>query len=119
MDTATANEFVASLKDDEKLQMLANLAYHLTIVARDTYAVDGGVKDPKRLRALNEVQHRMLAILRSLGRRTSEPQTSDEALVAIFFGPRDDRTLAGQLAFAFDQAAALTSQRSEVIRASS
>ncbi|HVA44843.1 MAG TPA: hypothetical protein VNH11_00525 [Pirellulales bacterium] len=112
MDLVAANEFFASLKPDDKLQMLANLAYYLTIVARDTYGADGGVKDSKRLRSLIEVQHRTLAMLCSLVSGTSASRMPDEAIVTLFLGPRDDRALAALLAFTFKQAAALTSQRS-------
>lgn len=120
MDSVTANEFLASLKHDEKLLMLANIAYHLTEVARDTYSLDGGVDNPKRLRSINEVQHRTLAALRDLASGITEPRMSDEAIVALFFEERDDRTLASLLAFAFDRAARQTNQRSgEAVKASS
>lgn len=118
MDSATANEYFASLKHDEKVLMLANVAYNLTIAARDTYSVDGGVAEPGRLRGLNEVQHHTLAVLRALACGTSEPRMSDEEVVTMFLRPREDRALVALLAFAFDQAAAQTSQRSdEVVKA--
>lgn len=115
MDSASANEFFASLKHDEKLLMLANLAYYLTIVARDTYSPDGGVDDPKRLRVLNEVQHRTLAVLRTLACGASEPLMSDQAIVTMFIGQRDDRTLAALLAFAFNQASSQTAHKRDAV----
>lgn len=106
MDSTSATEFVASLSNGEKLRLLAHLSYNLTIVARDTYGADGDVKDARRLRALNEVQHRILAALRSLTAGHEESRMPDEALLAMFFVPRDDKPLSGLLEFAFEQAMA-------------
>ena len=120
MDSGTAIEFWASLKHDEKLLMLANIAYNLTIVARDTYSLDGGVENPKRLRTLNEVQHRTLAALRDFACGTAQARMSDEAIAEQFFGPCEDRDLGALLAFAFEHAAEQTNQRSqEAIKAPS
>lgn len=84
--------------------MLADVAYHLTIFARDTYDDHGGVKDAKRLRSLNEVQHRALANLRALAGGESA-RMSDDAFVAMFFAQREDKTLGRWLIAAFDKAA--------------
>src|SRR4051812_24427496 len=44
----------------EKALLLARLSHQLTIAARDTYTVGSdGVDDPARLRAFNEIQHRV------------------------------------------------------------
>lgn len=105
MDQTTGTELFASLKDEDKVQMLANLTYHLTIIARDTYDDHGDVKDTKRLRSLNEVQHRALASLRALVGGQSGARMSDDALVAMFFAQREDKTLGRLLVSAFDKAA--------------
>lgn len=105
MDQTTGTQFFVSLTNDEKLQVLADLTYNLTIIARDTYDDNGDVKDAKRLRSLNEVQHRALAALRALAAGQSRARMSDDALVAMFFAQRDDKPLSRLLALAFEKAA--------------
>ena len=46
-----------------QILLLAKLANRLTIVARDTYDLQGGVADEVRLKAVNEAQHRILSQL--------------------------------------------------------
>jgi len=49
-----------SLKDDEKIQLIALTIEHLTIIARDTYiAGSEEVSDSVRLRHFNELQHQI------------------------------------------------------------
>lgn len=104
MDQTTGTELFTSLKHEDKVQMLADLTYHLTIIARDTYDDHGGIKDTQRLRSLNEVQHRALANLRALAAGQSGARMSDDALVAMFFAHREDTTLTRWLISAFEKA---------------
>ncbi|HJT30845.1 MAG TPA: hypothetical protein VJ783_02180 [Pirellulales bacterium] len=106
MDQTSATALFASLAEDKRLSMLANLSYQLTIVARDTYGADGAVKDAKRLRAVNEIQHRLTAALRTLAQGGNGHGIPNDLLAVLFFAERDDATLARLLAFAFEQAAA-------------
>ena len=54
----------SSLEVEEKISVLARLALELTILARDTYAVDSeSVLKPGQLRAYNEIQHKLLGQL--------------------------------------------------------
>ena len=55
-----------ALDRKEQMLMLAKLADRLTLMARDTYDLEGGVADNVRLRAFNEAQHRILAQLLGL-----------------------------------------------------
>lgn len=104
MNTESAAEFLSSLQRDQKLRMLARLSHSLTIVARDTYDPDGGVTVPSRLRALNEVQHHTSsAVISLIDGRTVPP---DEAIAAMYLARRDDSTLSGLLAYAFESSAA-------------
>jgi hypothetical protein len=51
-----------SLSDKARLEILAGLAHELTICARDTYEVGTDeVRDPRDLRAYNELLHRVTA----------------------------------------------------------
>lgn len=117
MDQASATALFATLGMDKKLPMLANLSYQLTVVGRDTYGAEGTVKDAKRLRAVNEIQHRLTAALRALTEGGNCGGLPDDALAALFFAQRDDETLARLLTFAFARAAA-TVLRSHLPRAS-
>lgn len=103
MDLASATSLLASLDNGDKLRMLADLAYHLTIVARDAYN-ESGIADPGRLRSLNEIQHRVLGKLRSLA-TDSDAGLPDDALATMFFTRRDDVALSSLLAYAFERAA--------------
>lgn len=104
MDQRTGTELFASLKQDDKVQMLADITYHLTIIARDTYDDSADVNDTERLRSLNEVQHRALANLRALTAGQTA-RMSDDAVVAMFFAQREDKTLGKWLVSVFDKAA--------------
>ena len=54
----------SSLEVEEKISVLARLALELTILARDTYAVDSeSVLKPGQLRAYNDIQHKLLGQL--------------------------------------------------------
>ena len=50
-----------NLRDQQRL--LAILAFEFTIVARGAYAIGEGIENPARIRAINEMQHRLLATL--------------------------------------------------------
>jgi hypothetical protein len=50
----------AKLTPSERAIVLARFAFELTIVARDTYVLGSEqMRYPERLRALNEIQHRV------------------------------------------------------------
>lgn len=105
MDQESGTALYIALNHNEKLQMLASIGFNLTVAARDTYDDEGGVRDTQRLRSLTEVQHRCLARLRTMLADQSQARMSDDAFVAMFFAPRDDKPLSRLLAFAFEQAA--------------
>ena len=57
-------EWLASLSDAEKISFLVDLGRNLTVAGRSSYEVQGeGLDRPHQLRAVNEVQHRVLACL--------------------------------------------------------
>lgn len=56
-----------SEKIEGQILFLSAVLVELTIFARDTYALDGvGVSDPIRLRAFNELSHKITSHLRKL-----------------------------------------------------
>jgi hypothetical protein len=101
------NVFVSYSSEDKK-EFLAHLIYDLTVVARDSYAVeDDGLSNPQRVRIINEVQHRVSAFLWALLR--NDPQRyPDDILVRIILEHPDDNDLQHQLNESF---ARLTSHR--------
>ncbi len=82
--------------------------HELTVIARDSYeAGQDGLTDPRRVRRVNEVQHRVSAFLWALLRR--DPQRyPDGVLIKIVLEQPDDGTFEQQLREAF---AKLTVQR--------
>lgn len=95
-----------SLPPVSQIEILARLAHELTIVGRDTYHISGsGVREPNRLRFLNEIQHRVTS--HTLALLTSDPgRYPDDVLVSIILGA-DDPELASQVEAAFDRSLSL------------
>jgi hypothetical protein len=92
----------------EKEEFLAHLAYELTIIARDSYeAGENGLTNPRRVRRINEIQHRLSAFLWALLRNDSQ-RYPDEVLVRIVLEQTDDSALERQISEAFTR---LTTQR--------
>ena len=101
MDIADAIAYFSALSLGRKASLLAALAHELTIVARDTY--EAGTENltcPSRMRAINEVQHRLTAFLAALLR--GDPRRyPDDILVRILLEHPGDVVLERQLAEAF------------------
>jgi hypothetical protein len=56
--------FYRSLSASQQQRFLALLAHELTILARGAYSVGGdGIDEPSVIRAINEMQHRLIATL--------------------------------------------------------
>jgi len=54
----------ANITREQQTVVLASYAHSLTVAARDTYtAGKDGVADPRRLRRINEIQHRVVGQL--------------------------------------------------------
>ena len=85
----------------EKEEFLAHLSYELTIVMRDSYEVGvDSLANPQRARRINEVQHRVSALLWASLRH--DLQTfPDEFLVRLVMEHPDDSVLERQLSEAF------------------
>jgi hypothetical protein len=107
MNILDAAAFFSALGPDEKASFLALLAHELTVVARDTYEVGGeGLTNPARMRAVNEVQHRLMSFLVAL--LSGDPRRyPDDILVRIVLENPGDAVLQRQLAAAFGRAMSL------------
>ncbi len=107
----TVDEAIAvfsSYSRAEQKEFLAHLMYELTVIARDNYeAGQDGLTDPRRVRRVNEVQHRVSAFLWALLR--NDPQRyPDDVLIKIILEQPGDGMFEQQLREAF---AKLSAQR--------
>ena len=101
MDTTQLVDQFRSLPPAAQIETLIRLAYALTIVGRDTAYEPGSLelRHPQRLRALNEVQHRICGQVLALLASDSD-RYSDDALASIIL-EQDDPELRRQVAAAF------------------
>jgi hypothetical protein len=80
-------EFTARLESDvpqAKGSFLAKVAYDLTVRARETYELGGhGITEPARLRAINEVMHRLTHRMLKISRGTDVDGSEGEFWQAI------------------------------------
>jgi hypothetical protein len=105
MDMASVGRFLG-LPEREKIEALIHLSHELTILARDTYEPGSTrLSHPSRLRAINEVQHRISGHLLAL-LRNDPGRYPDEVLAQIILGHDDDPELQRQIGYAFSRATA-------------
>lgn len=100
MDTTALMTEYQSLPPAGQIEALVRLAHELTILGRDAYEPSApGLSHPERLRALNEVQHRVIS--HALALLAADPaRYPDEVIVALLL-EHDDRELRRQVAAAF------------------
>ncbi|HZT82453.1 MAG TPA: hypothetical protein VFA26_19650, partial [Gemmataceae bacterium] len=81
-------------------EVLVRLAHELTIAGRDTYdPASPGLRHPNRLRALNEVQHRVTSHVLAL--LAADPGRYPDEVLASIILEQDDPELRRQVAAAF------------------
>ena len=86
---------------EEKKEFLAQLSYELTVVARGCYEVGTeNLTDPRSMRRINEVQHRVSAFLWALLREDTE-RYPDDVLVRIILEHPNDELLGRELTETF------------------
>jgi len=103
LGTRDEGEWLAGLSEQEKAQFLAALIHELTIVARSTYRPQTEeLENPRRMRKVNEIQHRIAACLRQVlsGRGNDEFQVS----IAAWVFEESDPELRELLSWAWAQA---------------
>jgi hypothetical protein len=92
-----AIETFCKYSPQEKIDFLVHISHALTILARDTYAVeDDGLTNPSRLRVINEIQHRVTGFLLAL-RKNDVKRYPDDVLVRIILEHPEDLDLQQQL----------------------
>jgi len=91
------------LTANKQINVLAAFGLNLTIVARDTYVVgELGIHAPERLRAINEIQHRVLAHILALANQ-DDRRYPDDVLLSILLD-QDDEPLRARTLLALDDA---------------
>lgn len=94
----------SALSHEQKLAFLARYGHELTITARDTYVVQSeDVSDPPRLRAINEIQHRVFDHIMALLNQ-NERRFDDQTIVRILLNATASMPLRSQTAYAFERA---------------
>jgi len=84
VDWTTLAGWLAGLDRNEKVTVLARVAHELTMLARDTYEPGTrGVSDPGRLRAINEVMHRLTRRVLSLSRGSGDDWKEEDFWQAL------------------------------------
>jgi hypothetical protein len=103
MEQSEAKRRFQQLSVDSQIVVLAAFGHNLTIAARDTYEFQApGVGAPERLRAINEIQHRVLAHILALTIRDTR-RYPDDVLLSIVL-EHDDEHLQAQALWAFKDA---------------
>jgi hypothetical protein len=103
MDLAEATRRLSALSAQEQLRLLASFGHNLTVAARDTYEFQAtGILEPKRLRQINEIQHRVLAHILALS-KSNEQRYPDDVLISIML-EHDDSHLRAQAVWAYEDA---------------
>jgi hypothetical protein len=85
------------LVERQRIRVLAAFGHNLTIVARDTYVVgELAIHAPERLRAINEIQHRVLAHILALATEDTR-RYPDDVLLSILLDHDDEQLRTGTL----------------------
>ena len=85
MNKNEAIEIFSDLPTNEKADFLAQMAWELTVAARETYEVGtDNLTNPKLMRSINEIQHRLLSQLSAI-LRNDVNRFPDEVFWQIMF----------------------------------
>jgi hypothetical protein len=105
MKLRDAIETFHNYSSQEKIDFLVQFSHMLTILARDTYEIEkNGLTNPARLRAINEIQHKVTSFLIALMKDDSK-RYPDDVFVKIVLEHPDDPDLQRQLYQAVDRLA--------------
>jgi len=117
MTTDEAITIFSAFSPGEKADFLAALMHELTVVARDSYEVgDDGLTNPRRVRRINEIQHRLSGFLWAL-LRDNPRRYPDDVIIKIVLEYPDDHTLAQHTSTAFARLVARDLTRPKVFQA--
>ncbi len=100
----------SALSNRQQLLFLARFGHELTVDARDTYVPQSlEISDPERLRAFNEMQHRLYGYLVALLLDT--PNRYPVEVLMNFFLSHENAVLNQQASRAFEAAHAFATSR--------
>jgi hypothetical protein len=103
MKTMDPVQSFSQMTKDDKTRFLCRLAFELTIVARDTYIPQTEeLSHPAQLRAINELQHRILGYLNALSFDDTK-RYPDDVLVAIIMEAGKDEEQRRRVRDTFDR----------------
>jgi len=103
MDIANSVAAFSELERSKQLSFLAKFGHNMTIAARDTYVPQTDqLNAPERLRAINELQHRVLGHIQAL-LTASGWRYPDDVIVSIMLEHQDPH-LRAQALWAFEDA---------------
>ena len=96
---------ISGMTDAELSALLSFLGHELTIIARTAYEFQGpGVTDPRLLRDLNEIQHRVFGQLMAIARGRRSSYLPADTLVAWLLAEDKPARLKQEVAYAFGRA---------------
>ncbi len=103
MDISEAKIRYNELSREQKTDFLIRFAHSLTIVGRECYDFDGaGVKHPKSLRYINEMQHRIMGAAMELGGEKEGKRPPDWIIDLML--KHENKLLKARSGWAFEQA---------------
>ena len=96
---------LSGMTDGELSKLLSFLGHELTIIARTAYEFQGpGVTDPRFLRDLNEIQHRVFGQLMAIARGKRSDYLPVDILVSWLLAENKPARLKLEVAYAFERA---------------
>ncbi len=103
MEISEAKTRYNELSKEQKIDFLVRFSHTLTIIGRECYDVDGtGVKHPKSLRYINEMQHRILGV--AMGPRGKAKDEKHQDWIVDLMLEHENELLKSQSSWAFEQA---------------
>ena len=110
MDIAEAKARYHELDMDQKSDFLIRFSHALTIVGRECYEFDGtGVKHPKSLRYINEMQHRIMGAAMEL--RLNDPDEDVRDWIIELMLNHENALLKARSGWAFKQSISAVSEQ--------
>ena len=96
---------LSGMTDGELSRLLSLLGHELTVIARTAYEFQGpGVTDPRFLRDLNEIQHRVFGQLIAIARGRRADYLPVDVLVSWLLAENKPSRLKLEVSYAFDRA---------------
>jgi hypothetical protein len=106
MDVSRLVSEFRGLPPGSQVEALVRLAYELTLVGREAYEPGAqSLRHPQRLRAVNEVQHRITSHVLAL--LAADPRRYPDEVLASIILEHDDPELRRQIAAAFARSLSL------------